>query len=251
MQYQLKITVRSRSRYPGLFGFERGMGAHHSALMAAMRHYESIGDDASLGLVLVALVRGRKPWMMDLRYKYFKLNRLVRFSEVLLVLLRWVMRNLSMPLDDIRRLLKKLEHHLPHRDKRVAVTEYLYRALEEAGRAADAYDTARLLGRHDMMGFMRKKQMNLAIGRGAIDMYRPIDPAVWGRTPRGSRSLLTDAEVRFLLSSFSRRSLVVLSLSLRPVMWVLTTTSTADSPLPSTTPPTTTTTASSTTGAQG
>lgn len=251
MQYQLKITVRSRSRYPGLFGFERGMGAHHSALMAAMRHYESIGDDASLGLVLVALVRGRKPWMMDLRYKYFKLNRLVRFSEVLLVLLRWVMRNLSMPLDDIRRLLKKLEHHLPHRDKRVAVTEYLYRALEEAGRAADAYDTARLLGRHDMMGFMRKKQMNLAIGRGASDMYRPIDPAVWGRTPRGSRSLLTDAEVRFLLSSFSRRSL---SLSLRPVMWVLTTTSTtstADSPLPSTTPPTTTTTASSTTGAQG
>lgn len=224
MQYQLKITVRSK--YPGLFGFERGMGAHRNALMAAMRHYESIGDDAALGLVLVALVRGRKPWMMDLRYKYFKLTRLERFSEVLLVLLRWVMRNLSMPLDDVRRLLKKLEQHLPHRDKRVAVTEYLYRALEGAGRVADAYDTARLLGRHDMMGLMRKKQMDLAIGRGALDMYRPIDPAVWGRTTRAGRSLLTDAEVRLLYSALS------LPLSLHSDMWV--TSTTTGSPLPST-----------------
>jgi hypothetical protein len=192
---QLKIPNAIRVKYPGLFGFERGMGAHHKALMAAMRHYESVGDDASLGLVLVALVRGRKPWLMDLRYKYFKLARLERFSEVLLVLFRWVMRNLSMPLENVRRLLKKLENHLPHRGKRVTVTEYLYRALEGASRVGDAYDTARILGRHDLMGFMRKKQMDEAIGRGALDMYRPIDSAVWGRTARGGRSLLTDAEV--------------------------------------------------------
>jgi hypothetical protein len=192
---QLKIPNAIRVKYPGLFGFERGMGAHHKALMAAMRHYESVGDDASLGLVLVALVRGRKPWLMDLRYKYFKLARLERFSEVLLVLFRWVMRNLSMPLENVRRLLKKFENHLPHRGKRVTVTEYLYRALEGASRVGDAYDTARILGRHDLMGFMRKKQMDEAIGRGALDMYRPIDSAVWGRTARGGRSLLTDAEV--------------------------------------------------------
>lgn len=195
---QLKIPSAIRVKYPGLFGFERGMGAHHYALMTAMRHYESVGDDASLGLVLVALVRGRKPWLMDLRYKYFKLARLERFSEVLLVMYRWVMRNLSMPLDNVRLLLKKLEHHLPHRSKRVVVTGYLYRALEGAGRVADAYDTAQLLGRHDLMGFMRKKQMDQSIGRGAPDMYRPIDPAAWGRTARGGRSLLTDAEVRVL-----------------------------------------------------
>ena len=191
-----KIHNAVRAKYTGLFGFERVMGAHYNALMAAMRHFESVGDDTSLGLVLMALIRGRKPWMMDLRYKYFQSARLERFSEVLIVMFRWVVRNLSVPLDEVRVLLKKLEHHLPHRNKRKKVSEYLYQALEDAGRVADAYDAAHLLMRHDLMGLARKKQMDQAIGRDAADMYRPIDPLAWGRTGRGGRSLLTDADVR-------------------------------------------------------
>ena len=108
----VKIHSKIRAKYQGLFGFERGMSTHHAALMAAMRHFERIGDDASLGLVLMALVRGRKPWLMDLRYKYFKMDRLERFSEVLLVLFRWVTRNGAMSVDEVRRLLKKLELHV-------------------------------------------------------------------------------------------------------------------------------------------
>lgn len=108
----VKIHSKIRTKYQGLFGFEHGMSTHHAALMAAMRHFERVGDDASLGLVLMALVRGRKPWLMDLRYTYFKMDRLERFSEVLLVLFRWVMRNGAMSVDEVRRLLKKLELHV-------------------------------------------------------------------------------------------------------------------------------------------
>ena len=190
-----KVRSEVREKHQGVFGFERGLLAHYNALLGAMRHYESVGDDASLGLVLVALVRGRKPWTLDLRYEYFKMAKLERFSEILLVLFRWLVRNVSMTFDETRRLLKKLEQHQPYRHKRQLVRGYLCRTLEEKDRLADAYDVAQLKPpRYDVMGRLRKKQLAKAIGRGTVDLYQPIDPVVWKRTGRNAKSLMGEAE---------------------------------------------------------
>ena len=159
-----------------------------------MRHYESVGDDESLGLVLIALVRGRKPWMMDLRFKRLKPAKLERFSEVLLVLFRWVMRNAPMSVDDVRKFLKKIEQYLRGKERQAQVTQFLHRFLEDRGRISDAYDVVRMTSdRQDWMGLTRKRQMQQTLGRTAADLYKRIDPATLTRTGGNPEGMLKDA----------------------------------------------------------
>jgi hypothetical protein len=192
-----KSRIRSdvRERYPGLFGFERSTQLHYSAMLGAMRHYESVGDDAALGVILVGLVRGRRPWMVDSQQDYFMMARLERFSEVLLTAFRWVTRNAVLSTDETRRLLKKMEQYQPHKEKRILIRDFLCRELEKGGRIADAYDVAQLKpSRRDVMGLLRKKQLLHAIERGPGDMYQSIDPFVWKKAGRNAKSLLSEAE---------------------------------------------------------
>mmetsp|Transcript_9290 Transcript_9290/g.18457 ORF Transcript_9290/g.18457 Transcript_9290/m.18457 type:complete len:536 (+) Transcript_9290:70-1677(+) len=202
-----------RGFHPGFFGFERAYNRYFYTLLISMRYFESIRDDERLGRVLLALLQGERPWMLNLVWQYWKTSLHDRFSEVLMVLYRFLLRHKDLVSeDDLRRFLRKAEQYQPHEDKKVRLRELGATLLAHQGRVADAYDMlpqpAALVStalknpkthRHDkMLGLLRKKQLyNLLRSNEDGASWDPLrhDPEQWGKAGRNGRQLAVESKM--------------------------------------------------------
>lgn len=173
---------------------------------------------------LVCVCDTQRPWIIDLMWQFRHRMLHLRFSEILLVLFRFLRRHPELiSLEDMLRLLRKAEAYQPDEARKRSLKELAADILIQNDRLSRAYDilsqpvlmqysrVATVRQGHDkFLGLIRKHQLlsqlsetdsfamnELNNSEHATFRRYENNPAIWARTGRTSREIVSEAETHF------------------------------------------------------
>ena len=186
--------------------------------------HEKFGVILPSGLFGLCVCGTQRPWIIDLMWQFRHRMLHLRFSEILLVLFRFLKRHPELiSLEDMLRLLRKAEAYQPDETRKRSLTELAAGILVQNDRLSRAYDIlsqpvlmqySRVeivrQGHDKFLGLIRKAQLLSQLSETDSFAMHELhylehptfrryenNPAIWARTGRTSREIASEAATHF------------------------------------------------------